>query len=268
MSGPEARRPSGPLNEGMNASNSGSGRSASCTFVLVHGGCHDGSMWADVAERLEHLGHSAYTPTIAGHGSGVSKNVTHAQSTQSIVDFILENDLSNFLLVGHGYGGSIISKVAELVADRIRRLVFWSAFVLNDGESVFENLPGDVSVYAEMAKESSDNTFMIPFEVWRDTFINDGDPELVRRAYGALSPEPFGPWVERLDMKAFHALDIPRSFVVGTEDLVMPPGQDGWHPRMSRRLGEFRLVRMPGSHEALLTNPISVAHTLIEAGHD
>src|ERR1700742_4264467 len=162
-----------------------------CTADVTTGRCGLTS-----PEKLEHLGHSVYTPTIAGNGSGVSKNVTHAQSTLSIVDFILENDLSNFLLVGHGYGGSIISNVAELVADRIRRLVFWSAFVLNDGESVFENLPGDVSVYAKMAKESSDNTFMIPFEVWRDTFINDGDPELVRRAYGALSPEPFGPWVE------------------------------------------------------------------------
>ena len=52
----------------------------SYTFVLVHGGCHDGSLWQPVIERLEQLGHTAYGPTVAGHGKGVPKNVTHAES--------------------------------------------------------------------------------------------------------------------------------------------------------------------------------------------
>ena len=69
-------------------------------------------------------------------------------------------------------------------------------------------------------------------------------------------------------MEKFHSLEIPRSFLVGTDDLVMPPGDSGWHPRMSSRLGEFRLVQMPGSHEAVFTNPIGLAHKLIEAGRD
>jgi hypothetical protein len=64
----------------------------SYTFVLVHGGCHDGSLWQPVVERLEQLGHTAYSPTVAGHGRGVPKNVTHAEETQSIVDFIVGRD--------------------------------------------------------------------------------------------------------------------------------------------------------------------------------
>ena len=40
----------------------------SYTFVLVHGGCHDGALWQPVIERLEQLGHAAYGPTVAGHG--------------------------------------------------------------------------------------------------------------------------------------------------------------------------------------------------------
>ena len=47
--------------------------------------------------------------------------------------------------------------------------------------------------------------------------------------------------------------------------MVMPPGDSGWHPRMSSRLGQFRLVQMSGSHEALFTNPIGLADKLIEA---
>jgi alpha-beta hydrolase superfamily lysophospholipase len=179
----------------------------------VRGGCHDGSLWQPVIERLEQLGNTAYGPTVAGHGKGVPKNVTHAESTQSIVDFIVGRDLTDFILVGHGYAGTIISKVVEVIPERVRRLVFWSAYV-------------------------------------------------------QLSSEPFGPWAEPLNMEKFHVLQIPRSFLVGAADLVMPPGDSGWHPRMSSRLVKFRLVQMPGSHEAVFTNPIGHAHKLIEAGRD
>jgi pimeloyl-ACP methyl ester carboxylesterase len=118
----------------------------SYTFVLVHGGCHDGSLWQPVVERLEQLGHTAYSPTVAGHGKGVPKNVTHAEETQSIVDFIVGRDLTDFILVGHGYAGTIISKAAEAIPERVRRLVFWSAYVLNDGESALEMLPDTIEL--------------------------------------------------------------------------------------------------------------------------
>jgi hypothetical protein len=158
--------------------------------------------------------------------------------------------------------------VVEVIPERVRRLVFWSAYVLNDGESALEMLPDSIEMLRQMSAEPADNTFMIPFEMWRDVFINDGDPDLVRRAYAQLSPEPFGPWAKPLEMKKFHSLQISRSFLVGTADMVMPPGDSGWHPRMSSRLGEFRLVHMPGSHEAIFTNPIVLADKLIEAGRD
>ena len=69
-------------------------------------------------------------------------------------------------------------------------------------------------------------------------------------------------------MEKFHLLDTPHSFLVGAADMVMPPGDSGWHPRMSSRLGGFRLVQMRGSHEAIFTNPIGLADKLIEAGRD
>ncbi len=238
----------------------------SYTFVLVHGGCHDGYLWQPVIEHLEQLGHTAYGPTVAGHGEDVPKNVTHAEETQSIVDFIVDRDLTDFILVGHGYAGTFISKAVEVIAERVRRLVFWSAYVLNDGEAALEMLPDTIPMLRKMAADSADNTFTIPFEMWREVFINDGEPDLVQRAYDQLSSEPFGPWAEPLKMEKFHSLQIPRSFLVGTEDMVVSPGDLG--ARMSRRLGDFRLVEMPGSHEVLFTNPIGLAHKLIEAGRD
>jgi pimeloyl-ACP methyl ester carboxylesterase len=111
------------------------------TFVLVHGAWHDGSAWKAVRQHLEAKGHDCFAPTIAGHGKGVNKNVNHAQCTQSIVDYIIDKDLTDIVLLGHSFGGTIIAKVAEVIGNgfagqrqRIKRLIFFNAFVLNDGE--------------------------------------------------------------------------------------------------------------------------------------
>lgn len=59
-----------------------------------------------------------------------------------------------------------------------------------------------------------------------------------------------------------------RSYLNGTEDIALPPGEWGWHPRMSSRLGLYRLVQMPGSHELIFSNPTGLADKIIEAGRD
>jgi pimeloyl-ACP methyl ester carboxylesterase len=110
------------------------------TFVLVHGSWHDGSSWNAVIQHLEAKGHQAFAPTTAGHSQGVNKNVNHAQCTQLIVDYIVGQDLTDIVLLGHSFGGAIIAKVAEAIGDRIRRLIFLDAFVLNDGESLRDTL--------------------------------------------------------------------------------------------------------------------------------
>jgi alpha-beta hydrolase superfamily lysophospholipase len=84
------------------------------TFVLVHGAFHDGSAWEAVISRLRQRGHEAFGPTMAGHGKGVDRQVTHAESTQSVIDFIVERGLTDVVLLGHSYDGTIICKVAEV----------------------------------------------------------------------------------------------------------------------------------------------------------
>lgn len=239
------------------------------TFVLVHGACRDGSAWTAVIERLTRSGHVAFGPTVAGHGRGVVKAVTHAESTWSVVDFIVDNELSDIVLVGHSYGGTIISKVAEAIPERIRRLVFCSAFVLHDGECMLDAFPPQFrQQLTRLAAESTDNTVSLPFRLWREVFINDADLDTARWSYDQLSSEPFQQLVEPLDLLKFHALDIPKSYLACTDDTVMPPGPWAWHPRMSSRLGLYRLVTMPGSHEVIFSNPTGLADKLIEAGRD
>ncbi|CAJ0720850.1 Pyrethroid hydrolase [Ralstonia edaphis] len=239
------------------------------TFVLVHGSWHDGGTWAPVAENLRAKGYVVHTPTIAGHGHGANRNVTHAQCTQSIVDYVLERDLTDFVLVGHSYGGTIISKVAEAVPERIHRLVFWNAFVLKDGDSLLDTVPPSyLEMFSQLAAASGDNSVAMPWPVWREAFMNDGDLAIAKRTYEMLTPEPFQPFADKLDLKKFYSLDIPKSYLNCTEDTALPHGEYGWHPRLSSRLGHFRLVQMPGGHEVMFTNPAGLAEKLVEAGRD
>ena len=239
------------------------------TFVLVHGSWHDGSAWEPVCAHLAENGHRAFSPTIAGHGKGVEKNVNHAQCTRSIIDFILEKDLRDIVLLGHSFGGTILSQVAPAIPERIRRLIFWNAFVCEDGNSLLDEIPEHYrTLFAELVTQSSDNTVTLPFPIWREAFINDADLELAQAAYARLSPEPYQPFCDKLDMQPFYTLDIPKSFLNCTEDIALPPGEWGWHPRMSNRLGLYRLVQMPGSHEVIFTNPVGLADKIIEAGRD
>ncbi len=238
-------------------------------IVLVHGSWHTGEHWAPVADSLRAAGHEVHTPTVAGHGAGVDKRVNHAQCTQSIVDFITEHDLRDFALLGHSYGGTIISKVVELVPDRVRRLVYWNAFVPADGQSLNDNVPAHYrELFDGIAAASSDDTVMLPFPIWREAFINDADLETAERTYKSLSSEPYQPFRDKLDLKKFYALQTPRSYINCTEDTALPQGEWGWHPRMSSRLGLFRLVQLKGSHEVMFTAPERLATAIVDAARD
>jgi pimeloyl-ACP methyl ester carboxylesterase len=239
------------------------------TFVLVHGAWHEGSAWHDTSQHLGTKGHKTFAPTIAGQGKGADRHVNHAACTKSIVDAIVSKDLRDFILVGHSYGGTIISKVAEAIPERIRRLIFVTAFVLRDGKSLIDELPPETAaIFSQMAQASPDNTVTLPFPVFREQFINDASLEIAQKVYADLSPQPFQPLADRLDLKKFYSLPTPKSYINCTEDTALPPGEFGWHPRMSSRLGLYRLVQMPGSHEVMYSNPKGLADKIVEAGRD
>jgi pimeloyl-ACP methyl ester carboxylesterase len=238
-------------------------------FVLVHGSWHDGAAWEGVIRHLESVGHQAFAPTAIGYGKAANRNVTRAQCTKSIVDFILEKDLTNFILVGHSFGGTFISKVAVAIPERITRLVSQNGFVVRDGHSVLdESPPATAALFDQMARESTDNSFLLPFAAWGDAFVNDGDLATAKRTHALLSPEPLQPAKDKLDLKKFNSLGIPKSYINCTEDIALPPGEWGWHPRMSNRLGLYRFVQMPGSHEVMFTNPKGLAEKILDAGRD
>ncbi|WP_103106291.1 alpha/beta fold hydrolase [Brevibacillus reuszeri] len=241
------------------------------TFVLVHGSWADAHFWDGVAAVLRNQGHVVYTPEYAGHGNDPNKDVTHAMITQSVVDFITKRDLRDFVLVGHSFGGSVIQKVAEQVPDRIRRLVFWDAFVLKDGESVSDEFPPEMRQgFEQLRASSTDDTIMLPYPLFRDAFVNTATFEEAKHLYASVAPEPAKPLFEKLDLKAFYALSTPKSYIFFYQDNTLPQGEGyGWHPHMSRRLGQFRLIVGDGDHFTdTLTRPAMLAQKLYEAGRD
>ena len=85
-----------------------------------------------------------------------------------------EEDLTDFVLLGHSYGGTIISRMAEEMPERIRRLVYWNAFVLNDGESIESVSPPHYKQLMDSIAASGAHgpgAVKLPFPVWREAFM-------------------------------------------------------------------------------------------------
>jgi pimeloyl-ACP methyl ester carboxylesterase len=62
--------------------------------------------------------------------------LTHDDYVRAVTDFIEQRDLRDVILVGHSFGGSVVSRVSQEIPDRLKRLVFHTAFVVEDGASV------------------------------------------------------------------------------------------------------------------------------------
>jgi pimeloyl-ACP methyl ester carboxylesterase len=166
------------------------------TFVLLHGSWHGGWAWEPTAWCLRERGDAAYAPTYPGHLPGASRaGIRHQDYVDSVVAFIEGRDLRDVVLVGHSFGGSVVSRVSQVIPERLKRLVFHTAFVVADGASVNDEFPDDQTAQFEAAaRESPDRTVACIWEVFRDLFMQDASPEEARSVWERLVPQPFAPW--------------------------------------------------------------------------
>lgn len=239
------------------------------TYVLVHGAWHTGEELEPVAEVIRAAGHTAYTPTCLGNRPGDSKHVGLSDVIQSISEYLAQYDLSDIVLLGHSYAGSIITGVTDRAPDRIRRLIYWNAFVPNNGESIYEMMPQVlIDLLNASATARGDGSAMFPFEVWREAFINDADLETAQRTYALLNPHPLRTLTDKISLRTNPtAMKVGKSYINCTEDISLPPHYS-WHPRLSQKLGLYRLVQVSGSHELCFTDPTRLAHAILDAGRD
>lgn len=234
-------------------------------FVLIHGSWQDGRCWDATVEALAASGHEALAPTLPGNGHLANPAVTMAETAEAVVDLLVREDLSDVVLVGHSFGGAVAQLVAQSAPERLSRIVFYNAYVIADGEAVFSYVPESVAG-AFTALASPDGTLTLPYPYFREHLMNDADSATAEWAYTLTSPEPLGRSAENLELGGFFGLTVPMSYLYAYDDNVFPASEFSWHPGMSQRLPDFRLVTIPGGHELMFSDPSSLAEGLVKAG--
>ncbi len=111
------------------------------TYVLVHGAWGGSYGWNKVRPLLHDLGHQVFTPSLTGQGERshlASPEVNLSTHIQDVHNAIWYEDLTDVILVGHSYGGMVVTGVADRIPERIRDLVYLDAFLPSDGQSLYD----------------------------------------------------------------------------------------------------------------------------------
>jgi pimeloyl-ACP methyl ester carboxylesterase len=118
------------------------------TFILVHGAWHGGWCYRKLADLLRRSGYAVFAPTLTGLGERshlYSDSISLKTHIDDIVNLAHWERLSHIILVGHSYGGMVITGVADVIATRIDALVYLDAFLPHDGQSLHDLIPADVA---------------------------------------------------------------------------------------------------------------------------
>ncbi len=139
------------------------------TYVIVHGAWGGSWSFKAVDAALTAGGHTVYRPSLTGQGERVhlsSSDIDLKTHILDVVNTILFEKLENVVLVGHSYGGMVITGVADSIPEKIRQLVYLDAFVPEDGESaVTARKDGQAG-----PERDSENGFVVP------RWVKDSDP--------------------------------------------------------------------------------------------
>ncbi len=240
------------------------------TFVLVHGAWHGGWCWRDTAAALRAAGHTVFTPTHSGVGERFhqsAENITLETHIRDVCGCIEWEELNDIVLVGHSYGGMVISGVADRMPERIRALVYLDAFLPQNGDSlnglIQKALPPEVAAqflagFRGAAAEGHSGLMQpIPAEMFNVRADN--------RA-----------WVDRrCRPQALATFEMP-ALLSGNLDKVATRLYilaDGWDPSPFRHFAAqvdgkpgWRLVKMPSSHDVMVDMPKELAAELAKLG--
>jgi pimeloyl-ACP methyl ester carboxylesterase len=118
------------------------------TFVLVHGAFAGGWEHKKLGEALEADGHKVYRVTLTGQGERshlASPAVDLAMHIQDVVNVIEWEDLHDVVLVGHSYGGMVITGVVDRIPERFKHVIYLDAGLPENGENAMQAIAGNAS---------------------------------------------------------------------------------------------------------------------------
>ena len=186
------------------------------TFVLVHGAWHGGWCWERVAGLLEARGHRVLAPDLPGHGADRTPlaNVTLDSYAKHVCD-VIGREPEPVVLVGHSMGGIVITAAAERIPERIRTLVYLTAFLLGDGESLFAVAGGDPgsALTGNLVPSSDGLSLSVKPEAVVSAFYAECAPADAERASARLVPQALAPLTAPVRWTAERAGRIPRVYV-------------------------------------------------------
>jgi len=106
-------------------------------IILISGTWHGGWVWDSIATNLRAQGHTVFAPSLIGLDPNVEANYpinldTHINDVLAIID---ANGLQDLVLVGHSYGGMVITGVADRTTAKVKHLLYLDAVCPRPGES-------------------------------------------------------------------------------------------------------------------------------------
>jgi pimeloyl-ACP methyl ester carboxylesterase len=169
------------------------------TFVLVHGSYQGGWIWQPVANRLRAAGHQVYAPSLDGCGErkgAVRPGITTETQADEVAQLLFYEDLKDVVLVGTSSGGMVVCRVAELMRERVGRLVLVDALALFGGEKIRDIVTRSTAVIGELTAGPS-----------REDAVNrlfaELDPASRAWALERYTPHPIGIYNQPVKLDSF-----------------------------------------------------------------
>jgi pimeloyl-ACP methyl ester carboxylesterase len=206
------------------------------TFLFVPGAWLGGWCWRDVATPLRAAGHLVIDATLTGLGERahlLNPQIGLQTHVADIVGLLHYRDLNGVSLVGHSYGGIVITAVAEWAPERIRRLVYLDASVPRDGESNDDVVGAEMAARLRSDAQSRGEGWRVPPAEYVLTGLTDAMRVWVEER---LTPHPLRSFAEPVQLRSQAAAALPRAFIRTLWQTYRPSPQRGLVlPRALRR---------------------------------
>ena len=228
------------------------------TYVLVHGAWHGGWCWAKVARLLRDAGHEVYTPTLTGLGERVHlarPEVDLETHIQDVVAMLEAEELRQVTLVGHSYGGMVITGVAARTSGRIGHLVYLDAFVPEVGKAMLDYLGERAATMREAAAAQGEGWKLPSFTPERLGVTSQRDTEWLSKH---LVPQPFRTFEQPLPAAGGERLK--RTYIYCSKPAI------GAFDQFAERLRDDRkwtFHDVKTGHDAMVTAPGEIAKILM-----
>jgi pimeloyl-ACP methyl ester carboxylesterase len=219
-------------------------------FVLVHGAWHGGWCWQRVMERLKARGHTVFAPTMTGlaeRAGEMSRAINLDTHVADIVGLIERENLRDVILVGHSYGGWVISGVAEKVGPRLASIVYLDAFVPEDGQCGLDLQPPELKEQTKKLLAEGAVSRPSPSAEW--FCVNEKDRAWVDRM---TTPQPLAIALQPIKLTGARERVAKRSYIRAT---AMPnPGFDKFRDALKTMPG-WRIYDVPCGHDVMVDMP-------------